>query len=98
MLLLEVVVVAVEVVLVVVEAVDTTGITGTMVLLLMKTDMVEDTTDALKKEMELDVVGLLVDTVVGAVEATAMVIQVTLNAQEGTLSVTVELVMGKLAS
>jgi hypothetical protein len=58
------------------ELVDTTGIRETMMLLLVDTAF----TDARKKEMERDVVGMLVDT---AVE----VIQVTLV---GTLTVTVE--------
>lgn len=86
----------VEVVMVVAEVVDSTGIPGTVMLLPMKTDMVEDT-DAQKKEMEQDVVGLLVDTEGVVVEASTMVIQVTLNAHVGTLSVTVEQVMGKQA-
>lgn len=86
----------VEVVMVVAEVVDSTGIPGTLMLLPMKTDMVEDT-DAQKKEMEQDVVGLLVDTEGVVVEASTMVIQVTLNAHVGTLSVTVEQVMGKQA-
>lgn len=86
----------VEVVMVVAEVVDSTGIPGTLMLLPMKTDMVEDT-DAQKKEMEQDVVGLLVDTEGVVVEASTMVIQVTLNAHVGTLSATVEQVTGKQA-
>lgn len=86
----------VEVVMVVAEVVDSTGIPGTVMLLPMKTDMVEDT-GAQKKEMEQEVVGLLVDTEGVVVEASTMVIQVTLNAHVGTLSVTVEQVMGKQA-
>jgi len=93
----EVVVLDVEGVMVVVDVVETIGIQGTMMVLPMKTDMVE-ATDAQKKEMELDVVGLLVDTVVIAVEATAMVvIQVTLKDHARTMTVTVEQRTGKLA-
>lgn len=73
--------------------------TGTMMLLLVRTDMVE-ATDALKKEMEVDAVGLLVDTVVVvvAVEATTMESLVTLNVHVGTMTARVEQFTGKQAS
>lgn len=85
------------VVSVVEEVVDSTGIPGTMMVLVMKTDLAE-ATDPLKKEMEQDAVGLLVDTVVVvvvAVEASAMESQVTLNAHGETLNATVGQVTGK---
>ena len=68
-------------------------------LLLMRTDMVE-ATDALKKEMEVDAVGLLVDTVVVvvAVEDTTMESLATLNAHVGTMTARVEQLTGKQAS
>jgi hypothetical protein len=55
---------------------DTTGIRETMVLLLMETEA----TDARKKEMERDVVGMLVDPAVEEIQVTLV----------GTLTVTVE--------
>lgn len=79
-----------------VGAVDSTGSPGTMMVLLMKTDMLE-ATDALRKEMERDVVGLWVDTVavVVDVEASTVESRVTLNAHVGTLTARVEQVTGK---
>lgn len=73
------------------EVVDSTGSPGTVMLLLMRTGTLEAATDALKEEMQGDVV----DTVDAVV---AMEILVTWSARVGTLSVTVEQLTGKEAS
>lgn len=99
-----------EVVVVLVDVVDfpaagvmvETGSTGTMMLLEMRMDFLEDT-DLLKMLMEQGVVGLLVDTVLAVVVVDLAVVdllmgnQVMLNAHGGIMSAIAGLVVGKLS-
>jgi hypothetical protein len=72
--------------------VDTTGTTGTMMLLEMRMDFLEDTGDLLKMLMEQAVVGLLVDTVLAVVVKDLAVVElptgnlVMLNAHRGIMT------------